>query len=109
MSEIEEIFLKAGREQVELFQSMAAIMESDHGKNFTKLISALIDGFTNKGLFSDENDERLEMRGAVIALNTLLDQMVEFTQRNAEIGEEDVKVKDLVPHYTSTLGDDEEL
>ena len=109
MYDIEEQFIKLAKEQAELFKSMSAIMESDHGENFKRLIAALVDGFMQKGLFSEENDERLEMRGAVIALNTLLSQMIEFTSRNAEIGEEDVKFKDMVPQYTSTLGDDEEL
>jgi len=109
MGDIEDRFMKEAKERVDLFESMGAIMQSNHGENFKILMSALIDGFAQTGLFAKNNDQRMEMRGAVVALQALLYQMKEYAQMNADIGEEDVRVADLTPQYASTPGDDEDL
>ena len=102
-------FMEIAEEQAELLQSMAAIMESEHGVNLAKLINALTAGFKDAALFCDDKDEVLVHRGAVIGLNTLLSQVVEMSSRDAEIVGDAVKVSDLIPSYASNSLDDDEI
>ena len=106
---IEQQYQALAQEQAQLFESCGVIMQSDHGESLVKLINALCDGFKDRALFTDEEKDRLVMRGAVVSLQTLLSQIAEFASRDAEVGEDDVRVADMVPGYATADDGDEEL
>ena len=107
MSVFEEYMIRlmtdSARKQTVLARDMNHLMTSDIGESFRTLINELLAKLKDEHVFAEDEGQRLEIKGSIIAIQTLLSVILEFAH-NHEL-EKQPGWEDAMPAWASEKDD----
>src|SRR3972149_2325691 len=93
------LMMDAAKKQTILARDMNYLMASDIGESFRTLINELLAKLKDEHVFAEDDSQRLEIKGSIIAIQTLLSVILEFAH-NHEL-EKQPGWKEAMPAWAS--------
>jgi len=93
------LMVEAASKQAILARDMNFLMASDIGESFRTLINELLAKLKDEHVFAEDDSQRLEIKGSIIAIQTLLSVIVELA-KNHEL-EKQPGWKEAMPAWAS--------
>jgi hypothetical protein len=80
---MEKLMADAAKKQAALARDMSYLISSDVGESFTTLITELLAQLKDEHVFA-EDGQRSEIKGSIIAIQTLLSMILDFAKQHVE-------------------------